>query len=158
MVFKGTRRLLKVQTTLSSSLQKKLNVPIGTRDAVNVVHWLKGIYRQEEHHHAYIVENSLSVQPQCMWKFVKESNGESVTTITLRDYENYITDPVDVASIFVSHFSACFSTSNGPLPSSNINCMDYLTVAPISASEVLEAIKKFKPKFSTGANGLPSFI
>ena len=118
----------------------------------------KRLFKQDKQQHADIAEKSLSTQPQCMWKFVKESIKENVTTITLRDNEDCVSDPVDVANIFARHFSASFSKNNGLMPSSNINCMDFLTVAPINESEVLEAIKKLKPKLSTGVDGIPSFI
>lgn len=48
-----------------------------------------------------------------------------------------------VADIFASHFRSCVNANGNFFPSSNINCIDFLTVCPVDESEVLKGNKNW---------------
>lgn len=72
----------------------------------------------------------------------------------------YLSDPKGVANIFGSHFNGC-SSSDVFAESAFLNdhhYSDVFMINRVTVSEITEAMKKLKPKLSTGIDSINSFI
>lgn len=71
-------------------------------------------YEHDGQKYKKFMKESLSTQPQGMWKIVKESTKDNVSAITLRHDDDFFSNPVDV-NIFASHSRSCFSANDTQL-------------------------------------------
>lgn len=112
----------------------------------------KRLFEQGKRERDNITEQSLRARPQCLWKYVKDSTKDNVAPVTLQEGENFYSDPIDATNLFAKHFSYCFKTNDCPLQYSDTRCTYFLSFVPLNEIEVLEAIRKLKPKLSAGAD------
>lgn len=125
---------------------------------------MKKLFKRDKRLHHDNVENSVNRRPKMFWKFVKLHTREASRTICLRDGSDnapcYQSAPAEVANMFADYFKNCFSFDNKPYqPGDNfLYCHNFLSSVRVDSAEITEAIKKLKPKFSSGADGIPSFI
>lgn len=76
------------------------------------------------------------------------------------DDATYVTSPLKFANTFVDYFSRCYSPSHQSVQPQAVktNCHDFLTSIKVDETEIAEVIKQLKPKLSTSADCIPSFI
>lgn len=124
----------------------------------------KKLFKRDKRLHRDSVENSLSRRPKMFWQFVKHHTRDISQGICLRDdvvnTPAYHSSPDEVANIFADYFSKCYSSCHQSFQPGDdkISCHDFLHSVRVDHVEIAEAIRKLKPKFSSGVDGIPSFI
>lgn len=106
-------------------------------------------------------EQELKSNPYMFWTFVKNLNKDNFFPNIMTYEDQELTSPQDIVNKFASYFASNFSDSsyglNTPsLDSCGNNNLIYLS--SITIEEVLVAIRTLSNKFTSGPDGIPSFL
>lgn len=124
----------------------------------------KKLFKRDKRMHLDSVENSLFRRPKTFWKFTKQHTRDVSPIICLRacsdNAPGYVSSPHEVADVFVDYFAKCFSDNQqSVLPEDKeLICHDFLSSIRVDSLDIAEAIRKLKPKFSSGVDGVPGFV
>lgn len=107
-------------------------------------------------------ENNINRNPNTFWSYI---NAKKNTTSIAKEmlYNGTIVDnPTDIVNSFADFFVKSFSSSQQQHACGD-NCENSringnLSINSFSETEVLCALKRIKPKFTTGPDGIPAFI
>jgi hypothetical protein len=104
------------------------------------------------------VDENLKSHPKQFWKYVSQFRKKNTDLIHLEISGTLINKPRDVGEAFATHFQSVYGSScSGTFPFIN-QSTDVLPLAPISNSDVPNAIKRLRSTKSVGLDGISSFI
>lgn len=106
------------------------------------------------------IENNITSEPNKFWAYI---NGRKGTTSIPKDM-NYNNEPLktpnDIVDAFADFFERSYfhDMSDDPGTKSSNLAFDCLDIKSFSEAEVCTALKRLKPKFTAGPDGIPSFL
>lgn len=109
------------------------------------------------------IENNIQGDTNEFWRFTKDqrSNSKGLPTIMSCGAEQ-ISGNVDIANKFADYFRSVYSVDKSSYGTHFVSNDAYtntvLRVDFVSESDILEAVKKMKPKKSVGPDGIPPYI
>lgn len=120
----------------------------------------KKLFTRDKALYEETVERNLRCNPTSFWRYVRKHKREKCDAgITLRDQSVLLSDPEKVSNAFAAHFGSCvlpcFSDVDARVESSYT---DFLPLTNVTEEEVRQAIRRLKPKTSSGIDGIPNFI
>lgn len=125
----------------------------------------KNLIRRSFRRHMHELESEIGKDPQQFWKHVKQRKGSRSLQPALKHKGRILTENLEKCEAFAEHFKSVYSSI---CPDVNVDDIiectgipidtDILKLARISKGDVLKAIRKLKPKKSSGMDGVPQYI
>jgi hypothetical protein len=103
-------------------------------------------------------DENLKSQPKKFWKYAASFRKRNATSIQLEIEGKHLIEPCNVADELSKHFQSAY---NNPCPVVFPNLSsssEFLSLAPVSDSDVFQAIKGLRPSKSVGVDDNPGFI
>lgn len=121
---------------------------------------VKGLYGIDMRAYYRAIEQSLFHKPQQFWKYVNRHTRDNNDSICLIEGSVRYSDPHEVANKFASHFSTCFTapTKRADPGEFNPGVLETFFFDRVETDDIVQALRKLKPKRSFGADGIPAFV
>jgi hypothetical protein len=104
------------------------------------------------------IDENLKSQLKQFWKYVTSFRKRNSTYIQPEIDGKHVAEPDEAAYEFSKHFQSLYNNSCSHAPSTILSSFDFLTLAPISDSDVFRAFKRLRPSKSVGVDDIPGFI
>lgn len=104
-------------------------------------------------------ENEIKKDPNKFWAFVGNKNGSTAISNRMNYNGKILENSIDILNGFADFFSCSYIDSSTFVPSFNeVAASDILHIREFGETEVLQALKRVKPKMTTGPDDIPAFI
>lgn len=105
-------------------------------------------------------ESNITREPHKFWAFVNSKRKHASIPTHMHHNDQNLDNPLDIVNTFADFFSRSFlPPSDEPLPDLNAVFSNFnINVNHLSERDVQNALKKLKPKLTTGPDGVPSFL
>jgi hypothetical protein len=98
------------------------------------------------------------MDPKKFWSFLSNIKGTSGIPSQLIFNGETLSTPIKIVDAFADHFNVNYIKSNSS-PSLTDNLIYHIiSFGSVSEDQVLSALKKIKPKSTTGPDGIPAFL
>lgn len=105
------------------------------------------------------VENDILLDPNRFWSFVGSRRGFTGITRGMRFDGSDLTTAEDIVNAFSDFFSQSFlAPSSDSSTTPPVSCHSLLDISSFNEVEVLNAIRRIKPKLTTGPDEVPAFV
>lgn len=108
-------------------------------------------------------ENNIKEDPRKFWAFINGKKGSTKISRQMHFEGQVLNNSTDILNKYAAFFSQSYSNSpNDPLRNNYsyniVNNNSVINMEAVSETEVVQAIKKIKPKMTTGPDGVPAFV
>jgi hypothetical protein len=104
------------------------------------------------------VENDIKMDPKKCWSFLSNIKVTSGIPSQLVFNGETLSTPIKIVDAFAERFNVNYIKSNSS-PSLTDNLIYHIiSFGSVSEDQVLSALKKIKPKSTTGPDGIPAFL
>lgn len=106
------------------------------------------------------VEENIAQNPSEFWRYVNMKRNVSNLPKNIKYNDDIISDPQVISNSFAEYFQQSYSTPEQCNVDNEHNVFNnsYLNVRNFTEDEVLKALKKLKPKLTSGPDNIPSFV
>ncbi|XP_063909845.1 uncharacterized protein LOC135127332 [Zophobas morio] len=107
------------------------------------------------------IENNISIDPKSFWMFLHNKKGSTRIPGLMRYDDRELTCPQAIVNAFAHHFSNVYIKSDclAPFCTTNETAAQLsVTITSLSEKDILLALKNCKNTFTSGPDGIPSFL
>ena len=101
------------------------------------------------------LENNIRLDPSSFWSFLRTRKQRNSVPSEVDFGGQSYDDPQAIANAFAQYFSSVYQTSTA---SNLANCWGNFRFSEITEGQVMNSIKKLKPKKATGSDSIPAYI
>lgn len=112
-------------------------------------------------HRQYVsnIENNLKANPKSFWSYINSKKNTSTIPESMIFENTSIDDPQEIVNAFGTFFKSAFNISSEYLaPDVDDINENELQLVELSEDNIYKALRKLKNKFTTGPDGIPSFL
>lgn len=111
--------------------------------------------------YAAFLESNINLDPSAFWRYVNFKRKSDLPKSMIFENET-ISDPQLISNLFADYFQQSYNKPDPPCNSFDFNLdtsnNSYLNIRSFSEAEVSAALKKLKPKLTSGPDNVPSFV